>query len=71
MFMGHEPESFPAIGTTVANAADRAEFVRVNSVILRACHPERSRRYGSAREMAEALREVQAALESPLDAAAE
>jgi CHASE2 domain-containing sensor protein len=71
MFMGHEPESFPAIGTTVVNGADPGEFVRVNSVILRACHPDSLQRYRSAREMAEALRQVQTALESPLDAAAE
>ena len=68
MFMGQEPESFPTIATTLVNGADSAEFVRLNSVILRACHPERARRYASAKEMAGALKEIQATLPNELPA---
>ena len=68
MFMGQEPESFPMIATTLVNGTGGAEFVRINSIILRACHPERSRRYASVREMADALKEVQATLQNELPA---
>ena len=66
MFMGQEPESFPSIATTLVNGASGPEFVRINAAILRACHPESSRRYASAREMADALKEVQATLQNEL-----
>jgi hypothetical protein len=68
MFMGNNPESFPSIATTLSEDASRPEFMRMNSIILRACQPDKSRRYGSAREMIEALRELQRSLEHELPA---
>jgi CHASE2 domain-containing sensor protein len=65
MFMGQKPESFPSIATALVEAG---EFVRINAVILRACHPERNHRFGSAREMAAALMEIQASLPNELPA---
>jgi hypothetical protein len=37
------------------------DFVRLNAVILKACQPNLKERFASAREMADALRAVQAA----------
>ena len=63
MFMGNNPEAFPSIATTLSEDASHPEFMRMNSIILRACQPDKSRRYGSAREMIDALRELQRSLE--------
>lgn len=59
MFMGRQPESFPAVATTLLSGASQSDFVPINSVILRACHPEAARRYPSAGALAEALRQIQ------------
>ena len=63
MFTGRNPDVFPAVATTLVDSAKPADFMRLNAVILRACQPDRSQRYASAKEVADALREVQAALE--------
>jgi serine/threonine protein kinase len=63
MFMGVEPEQFPDITTALAEDASRPYFVQINSIILRACHPEPSRSFTSAVEMATAMRQAQLAVE--------
>jgi CHASE2 domain-containing sensor protein len=63
MFMGMEPEHFPEVTTGLAEDASRPYFVNLNSIILRACHPDPSRSFASAHEMAMAMREAQATLE--------
>jgi len=63
MFMGMEPDFFPEITTALVEDASRPYFVHVNSIILRACHPEPSRSFGSASEMAAAMREAQSMIE--------
>ncbi len=62
IFTGCEPDRFPDVATTLVETANPADFMRVNAVILRACQPDLAKRFASAKEMAEALREVQSAL---------
>jgi hypothetical protein len=63
MFTGREPNFFPDIATTLVDNTSPGDFMRLNTIILRACQPDRSYRYASAKEMADALREVQTAIE--------
>lgn len=60
---GREPTFFPQISTTLAESPLVDSFVPLNSVILRACHPDCAQRYSSAAELHAALQEVQAMLE--------
>jgi CHASE2 domain-containing sensor protein len=60
---GRNPTFFPEISTTLAGQPDLAEFLPLNAVIVRACHPDRAQRYASAAEMLGALREAQKVLE--------
>jgi serine/threonine protein kinase len=64
MFMGMEPEQFPDMATALAEDACRPYFVQINWIILRACHPEPSRSFASAVEMATAMRQAQVAIEN-------
>jgi len=59
---GRDPVSFPELSTTLVEQHG-VGFMRLNSVILRACDPDRAQRFASAAEMREALREVQDALD--------
>src|SRR6266702_1959616 len=59
---GRDPAFFPEISTTLAGKAS-VEFIRLNSIILKACQADCARRYRSAAEMREALIEAQQALE--------
>lgn len=68
MFTGNHPESFPEIATTLVDCTRHPDFLRMNALILRACQYDRTRRYTSAKEMVEALREVRTALGSELSA---
>ncbi|HLH57432.1 MAG TPA: CHASE2 domain-containing protein [Verrucomicrobiae bacterium] len=68
MFTGRDAQSFPALKTTLMESANPAEFMRLNSVILQACHPEPTIRFASAGDLANALREVQRALEQEVSA---
>jgi serine/threonine protein kinase len=59
---GRDPALFPEISTTLVQSGDPAEFLRLNTVILQACHPDRAQRYASAAEMRAALLELQTTL---------
>ncbi len=58
---GRHPTFFPEISTTLAGSVGLAEFLPLNEVILKACHPDCSKRFKSASEMRQALQGVQAA----------
>jgi eukaryotic-like serine/threonine-protein kinase len=62
IWTGREPDHFPQISTTLALKGEVDEFLKFNAVILKACQPVVERRFQSAREMAEALRELEAFL---------
>jgi len=64
IFTGRDPDFFPSIATTLVDNANPADFMRLNAVILRACQPDLTKRFASAREMADALRQTQRALEA-------
>ena len=59
---GSDPALFPEISTTLVEQMSSPDFIKLNAVILKACQPDTSRRYASAREMGEALREVESTL---------
>jgi CHASE2 domain-containing sensor protein len=56
---GHKTAFFPEIATTLADNLHTSDFFALNVVILKACQPDPTQRYGSAREMGLALQEVQ------------
>jgi serine/threonine protein kinase len=60
---GRDPGFFPELSTTLIEEPDRADFLRFNAVIVKACQPERAQRYASAAEMHAALIDVQKALD--------
>ena len=66
IFTGRGPDHFPDVATTLVDSDTPTDFVRLNAVILKACQPDLKERFASAREMAEALRAVQAADEEGL-----
>ncbi len=59
---GRNTTQFPELSTSLVEAADPADFFHLNSIILKACHPERALRFGSAAEMHEALEKAHEAL---------
>ena len=60
---GRDPDFFPKLATALMERTGRAEFIRLNAVILKACQPDPSRRYASAAEMHAALQSVHEATE--------
>jgi CHASE2 domain-containing sensor protein len=50
---------FPEIATTLVEREDPMDFLPLNSVILKACHPDPAQRYNSAAEMHRALQATQ------------
>ncbi|HZR18894.1 MAG TPA: serine/threonine-protein kinase [Verrucomicrobiae bacterium] len=67
MFTGREPSAFPSVATSlVDDLSARADFIPINSIVLRACHPDPGMRYDSALTMASAVRDVLANLEAQL-----
>jgi serine/threonine protein kinase len=59
---GRAPAFFPELSTALMEESGRADFLRLNAIILKACQPDRAARYKSAAEMAAALLQVQQAL---------
>ena len=57
---GKDPHSFSELSTTLAG---QPEFMRLNDIICKACHPAAGQRYASAAEMLDALREAQRELD--------
>jgi hypothetical protein len=68
MFTGHSPDIFPSIATAAVNDVSHDDFMRINSLILHACHYDRKQRYPSAHELAAALRDLQETLGRDLPA---
>ena len=56
---GKPPAVFPELSSTLAATVEAPEFIRLNAVILKACEPDRARRFASAAELCAALAEVQ------------
>ena len=56
---GNKPALFPELSSTLVAAAPTPEFLRLNSIILKACEPDLTRRYASAAEFCAALAELQ------------
>jgi len=62
MSTGQDPGYFPELPTALINDDSRmASFLRLNGVILKACSPDRTRRYSSAGQLHSALLEIQKA----------
>jgi CHASE2 domain-containing sensor protein len=59
---GRSPVFFPEIATTLAVSADMADYVKLNTVILKACEPDCKLRFASAAELHQALQAAAARL---------
>jgi hypothetical protein len=57
---GKQARSFSELSTTLV---DKPEFMRLNEIICKACHPAADQRHASAVELLAALREVQSELD--------
>jgi CHASE2 domain-containing sensor protein len=60
---GREPDLFPDLSTTLMERTGHAEFLRLDAVILKACHPKPEQRFTSAAEIHDALQQIQIQLE--------
>ena len=66
---GSDPAFFPELSTSLVQRTGQAEFIRLNPIILKACNPDRAKRYTTAAEMRAALLDLQKALEEqPIEA---
>jgi serine/threonine protein kinase len=52
---GATPQLFPELSKTLFERSSSAEFLRLNPVILKACHPDRAQRFHTASEFRDAL----------------
>ena len=59
---GRNPTFFPELSTTLVDSTGLPEFLLLNAVILKACHPDCGQRYASAVEMHRALMDARQAL---------
>ena len=59
---GRNAAFFPEIATTLVENENPADFLPLNTVILKACQPDPVQRYASAAEMHRALQETQKVL---------
>ncbi|MDB6059665.1 MAG: serine/threonine protein kinase [Verrucomicrobiales bacterium] len=55
---GNSPALFPDISSTLLDAEEPTEFLRLNTVVLKACQPDPKERYPSARAMFCALEQL-------------
>jgi serine/threonine protein kinase len=62
MSTGRGPMLFPEIATTLIQEPETANFLPFNNVILKACDPDWTRRYQTAAELREALKELEKTL---------
>ncbi len=60
MLTGLPAESFPSLGARVREVLDDPRLARLNRLALRACDPDRSRRYLDARQMLDELKSFEA-----------
>ncbi len=56
---GRKAVFFPEIATSLVDPKEPADFFPLNTIILKACHPDCAERYPSAAEMRRALLEIQ------------
>src|SRR5262249_11195641 len=56
---GNDPVHFPMLQTTLVANQSSPAFMRLNAVLLQACHADVTLRYHSAAEMREALLAVE------------
>ena len=59
---GKDPGLFPEISTSLVAGSQDEDFMALNAVVLKACHPNRALRYATAAEFAAALAKVQTKL---------
>ena len=55
---GSDPGLFPDLSTTLMARSGQADFIRLNSIILKACQPEVAQRYQATSEMLSDLQAV-------------
>jgi hypothetical protein len=55
---GNNAALFPEIATTLVNNKEPAPYLALNTIILKACQPDTSKRYQSAVEMRGALAKI-------------
>jgi CHASE2 domain-containing sensor protein len=60
---GHDPAFFPELATTLGDETHGADVRRLTSIVLKACQPDLTQRYGSASEMLAALVEAKKAID--------
>ena len=66
---GSDPQFFPELSTSLVQRTGQADFIRLNPIILKACNPDRAKRYATAAQMGAALLDLQKALEEqPIEA---
>jgi CHASE2 domain-containing sensor protein len=61
---GRSTAYFPEIATTLVEDKDPADFLPLNTVILKACQPDPAQRYATAAEMHQALQAARKTLEA-------
>ena len=62
MSTGRAPTLFPEIATTLIQEPETANFLPFNNIILKACDPDCARRYQSAAELRDALKDLEKTL---------
>jgi len=65
MSTGRPPTLFPEIATTLIQEPETANFLPFNNIILQACDPDCARRYQSAAELRDALKELEKTVPEP------
>jgi hypothetical protein len=55
---GREPELFPSLGTALVEDRENEGFMQLNAIILKACQPDLTHRYGAAAELLAAARQA-------------
>lgn len=62
MSTGRQPTFFPEIATTLIQEPQTANFLPFNNIILMACDPDIARRYKTAAELRDALKDLEKSL---------
>jgi serine/threonine protein kinase len=64
---GCDPGYFPELSTGLIARTGEADFIRLNAIILKACHQDRERRYSSVEEFRAALLDLQKTLQGSVE----
>jgi hypothetical protein len=62
---GNDPKFFPEVTASLLGPAEQDEFIALNAIILKACHPDKAQRYRSATELRGALADLESILPLP------